>query len=595
MLLTVLSKTADSDMLKDKYAESFVNELSRQITEEISRAMSVSGLDESTLELQLVFEPGTYMEHTSENVTYRRLMITDKLCQPRDFWVKWTRLDGAVAYTVSDEVTSETIKFEIGEDVPQKIREKEFRFLCFTNPDKYQSSMSKKTATEWRELIKRAVKRGDIEKVEIEDTLDFNNDEVNDRLARILGMSSAPVKIEETAPAGDFDKVMEMARAAIADYSTDENEKIEEDEEIALPESPVFELGEVLDGEKTEDPKEETDEDETADEFTLDEAPSFDFDLVDEDESEEGEEILPDADEADDEKNEEDEMVYNEEIAKLVEERMRAELEAKIRLEYEERARAKAEEEARQLRLENERLAEAARLAIEEKERYERERLEAEERQRNEQLEQKRLAEEARIKEELEQKRLAEEARIAEEERARRERERLEAEERRRKEEEEERQREEAERAKEAAERDRLAEAARQAVLEERRREAEEAERKAKEEAERKAKEEAAKKKAAEQKAQKPKAPETFTSHATITFRKSVDISVINKIQEIIEKTLVECGKDDVPMHLKAFQVDDNIVGLDIIRLPLKEKDLIVTLMKALGNGQIGISKITVE
>ena len=109
MLLTVCSKTADPEILKEKYSASFIDELKRQITEEISRAMSVEGLEESTLELQLAFEPGTFMEHTSENVTYRRRLITDKLCQPRDFWVKWTRLDGAVAYTVSDEVSSETV------------------------------------------------------------------------------------------------------------------------------------------------------------------------------------------------------------------------------------------------------------------------------------------------------------------------------------------------------------------------------------------------------------------------------------------------------------------------------------------------------
>ena len=655
MFLTVRSKTADPGILKEKYSASFVDELSRQITKEISRAMSVEGLNESSLELQLVFEPGTYMEHTSENVTYRRLLMTDKLCQPRDFWVKWTRLDGAVAYTVSDEVTAETVRFEIGEDVPQKIREREFRFLCFTDPDKYQSSMSKKTATEWRELIKRAIKRGDLEKIET--IVELDNKDVNDQLARVLGISTPTVKTDMSDTPDGFDKVMEMARTAIANYNgSDDAEPLdvvteESDEIFTLSKTasvteaePEFETEAESDAELEFEPEFELDLDnDEAGEITFD---TFDADFENRETcaADETEEIY-DNDETSDiaeesepfeENNEDDEMIegrFNEEVAKLVEERMRAELEAKIRLEYEERARAEAEAEARKLREENERLAEAARRAIEEKQRYERERREAEERERMEALERERLAEAARQAEEerarhererieaeelrkkeealrleiqeqmrreaIERQRLAEAARQAEIESARLEREKREAEERHRKEEEELRAKIEAQMQREAIERDRLAEAARQAVEEQRRRELEEAERK---EAERKAAEKKAQEallkeqKEKEQKpAPKPKASETFTSHATITFRKTVDISVVNKIQEIIEQTLIDNGKQDVPMHLKAFQVDDNTVGLDIIRLPNKEKDLIVTLMKALGNGHIGISKITVE
>lgn len=671
-MLTVCSKTADPEILKEKYSASFIDELKRQITEEISRAMSVEGLEESTLELQLAFEPGTFMEHTSENVTYRRLLITDKLCQPRDFWVKWTRLDGAVAYTVSDEVSSETVRFEIGEDVPQKIREKEFRFLCLTDPDKYQASMSKKTATEWRDLIKRAIKRGDLERVET--VFELDNNDVNDQLARVLGVSVPSVKAEDHGTAPEFDKVMEMARAAIASYAGEEDETpvtVAEDKEEVFTFSkaaPVFDITEdeaeaedeapVLFEEETDEPEAEIpaffedadiEEDEALDEES-DGEDDFAFAATDEDfvsdigndedevpfeldEPEAEEEAKEEQTSTSVEDNEDDLMgvTYNEEVAKLVEERMRAELEAKIRLEYEERARAEAEAEARKLREENERLAEAARIAIEEKERYERERREAEERERREALERERLAEAARQAEEerarhererleaeelrkkeealrleiqeqmrreaIERQRLAEAARQAEIESARLEREKQEAEERHRKEEEELRAKIEAQMQREAIERDRLAEAARQAVEEQRRRELEEAERKEAErkEAERKeAERREAERKAAAQKP-KPKAPDTFTSHATITFRKTVDMGVINRIQQIVEETLIESGKQDVPMHLKAFQIDDNTVGLDIIRLPIKEKDLIVTIMKALGNGHIGISRITVE
>ena len=99
--------------LAGKYSLSFVREMAAQLTPVIESAVSVSGLAESGLSLQIVFAPNTFMEHISDNVTYRRLLLLDGVSAPRDFWVKWTRLDGAVAYSVKDNVSADNILYSV--------------------------------------------------------------------------------------------------------------------------------------------------------------------------------------------------------------------------------------------------------------------------------------------------------------------------------------------------------------------------------------------------------------------------------------------------------------------------------------------------
>lgn len=184
--ISVTTDAQGATVLAGKYSQTFVDEMARQITFAIERACGVSGLSDSSIELHLVFAPSTYMEHTSENVTYRRLLISAKNCAPRDFWVKWTRLDSAVAFCVTDNVNSENIRFEIGEDVSHKIREKEYRFLVFGNSDKYRVAMGRKNITEWRELIKRSLKRGELTRTTSELELENHSTEVSDKLSEIL-------------------------------------------------------------------------------------------------------------------------------------------------------------------------------------------------------------------------------------------------------------------------------------------------------------------------------------------------------------------------------------------------------------------------
>ena len=586
--LTVEALTDDVTLLVGKYSQTFVDEMARQITLDLCRAASVEDLGTSTMELQLVFAPGTYLEHTSESVTYRRLLLVDKGCQARDFWVKWTRLDGKGGFRVSDTVSADTIKFEVGEDVKQKIREKEYRFLAGANPDKYQAAMGKKTVTEWRDIIKRAIKRGELTKLEVvvEPTVEepaptFESvdtrlqDDMSDQLRALLdsfGVSTAaPEEVEEHDDS--YDVVAELARSVLGQtepeaaeeeddvpFDIDEPEAEEEaeepefeveldvelgeDEEEPETDEPEFEveLEEIEDTTEIEEPEELEDEPEVE---SIPEAPKpekivrFNFDsLVDETEPEE-EMFSMGGDE------EEAESIMAEPQA-FDEDAIRREIEARIRREYEAEMRARAEKEAEALRLEHERLrAENERLARLAKEAEERQRAEIEAKMRHEAEERARIAEAARQAVE-EQKRL------------------------------------EAERAAEA-ERERLAAIEREnaRLREEEARRLEEERRRAEEE-----------KRRAEELAKAR--PSIVTKQAKLLFRYTVDSGVLKRIKEVVEKTLIDNHKENVNIHIKAFPVDQTSITLEI-KLPDTEKELLINMMKALGAASIGITKIILE
>ena len=191
--INVRSTSPSPTFLAGKYSQTFIDEMARQLTRQISEKMSVEGLADSGLALEVEFAPVTFMEHISENVTYRRLLLTDGASAPRDFWVKWTKRHSATPFTVSDHPVSDEIEFLIGEGVPQKIREREYRHLIRTNNDKYQNAMGRRNITEWRDLIKRAVKRGRLTQVIRQLPLDDDVARINAALASVTGLSSADV------------------------------------------------------------------------------------------------------------------------------------------------------------------------------------------------------------------------------------------------------------------------------------------------------------------------------------------------------------------------------------------------------------------
>lgn len=167
--LRIEAKAPTKTFLSGKYSQSFVDIMVSELTKKIEKEFLIGATEDSSLEFHLVFAPGTFMEHVVDNVTYRRLQLSAKSCSARDLWIKWTRLDGVGSYTLSDNADPLSISFEIAEEVPEKIREKEYRYLIAQESHlSYKTAMSRKNFVEWRELVKRVIKRGEVEKYEEE-------------------------------------------------------------------------------------------------------------------------------------------------------------------------------------------------------------------------------------------------------------------------------------------------------------------------------------------------------------------------------------------------------------------------------------------
>lgn len=567
--------------LSGKYSQTFIDEMSRQLTVAIASATSVETLVGSSIELALVFAPETYMEHTSENVTYRRLLIVDKSSAPRDFWIKWTRLDGATAYSVCDNVSADNIIFEIGEDVSQKVREKEYRCLIRLGKDKYHNAMGRKNVTEWRELIKRAIRRGELVRVETVEIDDARSDELNIQLAKLLGTtvpaSAEPAPLENSA-SDEFEAALKKLAEQTMAESDDEPEQTSDNFVFAGldidAEAAEFEIAEPEEADgvlfivdepdaDTEDDEEYLDEEMPEEEVLEEEMPEEE--MLDEDSTEDEQTLAEVA--ALEPDFEPDESVSDAPVqsAEDVEAKIRAELEAKIRLEYESRARIKAEEEAERLRKEQEEL------------RAEHEKLQEQmARERREQAlkEEEMRAEEARLRAQIEVQLRAE-----------------------------------------ARERERLAEAARAAVEEQRRLEAEHAkmateraeeQRRALEEQhkraeeQRRAEEDRLRRAESQAKAQQRHVVEdnkyTYTSKVVrLIFRRSVDPNITQRIHEIIKVTLEYYGKDKIYLKVKASVPDSHTVCLEFMKIPMEEMQLLSNIIKVLGNSGLGIAKAIVE
>ena len=305
----------DLDRVASRYPLSFMNEMARQLTVAIESATGITGIADSSVELVMIFAPNTYLEHTSGNVTYRRLVLVDAVSAPRDFWIKWTRLEA-----VSGEYNADNILFELGEDVDQNIRQREYKYLLAAGKEKYHNSMGRKKVTEWREVLKRAVKRGELDMVETEYELAPETLELEARIADMLGVkiehkqpeSEEASNIENAPESDEYTRAMEKARqmlesepeedeeltlAEVADELVSEmteDEALElEDEETDLQDDDSDELEIEIEIEELEDDEEEIDEPEDHEEpdgefdiFEDSEADSEDVDILDEDEEE---------------------------------------------------------------------------------------------------------------------------------------------------------------------------------------------------------------------------------------------------------------------------------------------------------------------
>ena len=269
----------DLDRVACRYPVSFMDEMARQLTSAIEAATGTKGIADSSVQLVLTFATTTFMEHISGNVTYRRLMLVDAVSAPRDFWIKWTRLDNC------DEGYNENnILFELGEDVEQKIRQREYRYLLQSGGEKYHNSMGRKKVTEWREVIKRAAKRGEISFVEQDFDLAPETLELEERIADLLGkriVARAEEKKEEIPyirpEDDDFARAMAKARMVV-EGTTEEPDEMQSAEFTSLTEeagspSPTGFAGEGdMQNEESVEFEAEDDEDESFDELIIEAA-----------------------------------------------------------------------------------------------------------------------------------------------------------------------------------------------------------------------------------------------------------------------------------------------------------------------------------
>ncbi len=525
------AETDDKTFLAGKYSQGFIDLMASELTEVIENELAISGLAGSGVVLEMNFAPGTYMEHIIGNTTYRRMRIKARACTARDLWIKWTRLDGKGTYTISDNVDRSMIRFELAENVPGKIKEKEYRYLTSESVEKYQESMGRRNITEWREMMRRVVRRGEVEKFER------------------LTISKAPVK-EEPAPAPIPEPEVKTPVNAVKISSEPHRERDDitvrlnellgkSDVEFSkvpdtLADSINSDLSELLRGalgmsapepaqEEAEEFIEEiTEEPEAIEE--VEEATEETEEVEETEETEETEEVKEEIEEAKQIKEEPIPSPTLDESA--IEARIRRELEEKMRAEMEELRRRNAEADALREKLEaqkraeareKELLAEAARRAV----------LDSEKREADRRAEQER--------DRLERERRAEEERIAAEKARAEEAARIEAE-----------------------------------ML-------------------------AARKEEEKPVASAPKTVYLTKTVNLIFRRGGVDKTVVNKVRGAIVAAIKLLGKENVYMKIKAATPDQNTLTLTFSELPVAEEKLIVDLIQVLGKSGLGITKATLE
>ena len=413
--VVISSPAEDKTFLSGKYSQCFIDELAHRVTELISDEFSIIGLAESGVVLEVRYAPGSFMEHVVENVTYRRILIKARACAARDLWIKWTRLDKKGTYTMADNVRCDDILFELAEDVPGKIKEKEYRYLTAESVDKYQSAMGRKNITEWREMMRRVIRRAEVEKLPEKEKLD--EPVYEEEKTKKPQLVEEPVAKEDAVVKDDLcDELSRVLSGAVPELDEESGDEEEINSDLNALLKSVMGIGKTSDAEPVKE--EELPESEIKEEKNEEPVPAYSH-TVDAAIDEEICAIL-----AKPEENVAPEQEDNEAA-------VRRELEAKLRAEIEEELRAKREE-AEQLRArleaqlraetrEKELMAEAARAAIEEQRRIAAEREKEKEREREDEqrleLARKKAEEEARIERERaeeEARKKAEKARLEE-------------------------------------------------------------------------------------------------------------------------------------------------------------------------------------
>ena len=237
--MAIKISATDAEYLEGTYSKAFVTEMAVQITAEIEKSLLAAGLSRSDIALEMVFAPGTYFEHPQEGRTYRRLLISENGRAVKDLWICWQRVGEGENFTVCDAVSPGEIRFSLGEDVPQKVREKEYRFLVRADAEKYRAAMGRKTVTEWREIIKRALKRGSLEKIMPDDKVAEHAGLVKDKLEELLEKMAASQAADapETSSEPEKDEVYEQAMAYMRNFVEENKPKETPIEEVPAVET----------------------------------------------------------------------------------------------------------------------------------------------------------------------------------------------------------------------------------------------------------------------------------------------------------------------------------------------------------------------
>lgn len=582
--LSVKANAPTKTFLSGKYSQSFVDVMRENLTRALEREFNVSGVADSSLEITLMFAPESFMEHVMDNVSYRRVLISASSCAPRDLWIKWTRLNGSGTYTASNRVTKDEITFELCDEVPEKIREREYRYLLRTEGQTaYKSAMSRKNFTEWRELIKRVIKRGELLElgVSAEKTLAVPAYALSETPVLNSVSSAEPAdeaQLELTAPVKTeiedaFDSEISLKLQSVLEsynISSESSEENTEDEEINPDLTEMLRALIEGSGEEIADTDEENAD--TGEEFSEEEEESPPFDI---------DEPLPektDISEESYEYAETEETTALEALAESTEEAEEAE-ELEEKTSYDETpflrlpiSELEEDEVGSEISILKEEIAELKKKLGESE------------------AESERLA------------RLVSDYEIKLDE-AKRERmiliENLDAAKRR-----EERQRE------------RLAEAARLAIASrseadtpvyaEESAEAEPSKNTAPAISEPTVQEESAtsseESAIAEDTASKHEeesletAPVRYVSKvADISFRHPVDPNITKRIQEIIVTTVKYFKKEDVYMKIKLTIPDSYMVRLEFVKIPENESELLADIIRVLGHSKLGITKVLLD
>ena len=235
--LSVVANAPTKTFLSGKYSQSFVDMMRTQLTRALETEFKVTGIENSSLEITLMFAPESFMEHVLDNVSYRRVLISASSCAPRDLWIKWTRLDGKGTYTVSNHVKENEILFELCDEVPEKIREREYRYLVRTEgQSQFRNAMSRKNFTEWRELMKRVIKRGELfelndgEEADVSDALGLPEEPKAKYESEISAVTQADAAPEEKEDLFDEEISLKL-QSVLEDYNIESDASNEPDEE----------------------------------------------------------------------------------------------------------------------------------------------------------------------------------------------------------------------------------------------------------------------------------------------------------------------------------------------------------------------------